>query len=71
MLALGLFGIERNKLKGNDKTMGNPKNLAEFEELFFKNMRGLSGSDEVIRKRIDNYYELIVLRDKANPYAPN
>ena len=51
--------------------MGNPKNLAEFEELFFKNMRGLSGSDEVIRKRIDNYYELIVLRDKANPYAPN
>ena len=68
---MGLFCIASNKLKGNDKTMGNPKNLAEFEELFFKNMRGLSGSDEVIRKRIDNYYELIVLRDKANPYAPN
>lgn len=49
--------------------MNNFKNISEFENLFFRKMRGLSEDDKSIRARIKKFYELIVLKDNASPYA--
>ena len=50
--------------------MNNFNNLQDFENLFFKKMRGLSENDEATKERIKKFYELIILKDKANPEAP-
>ena len=50
--------------------MSNFNNLEDFESLFFKKMRGLSENDEATKERIKKFYELIILKDKANPEAP-
>ncbi len=44
-------------------------NLDQFEELFNRNLRGMVKDDKSKNERIRKFYELIVLKKNASPYA--
>ena len=45
------------------------KKIENFEDLFFKKMRGLSSDTDAVKERIKKFYELINLKENSSPLA--
>jgi hypothetical protein len=43
------------------------KSIEEFESYFYRRIRGLDTNKDNIKKRIQKFYELVVLKENASP----
>ena len=46
--------------------LDNIDSFENFEKFFFKRIRGLDKNKENVKKRINKFYELVTLKDKAS-----